>query len=101
MAAAADGPEPALWVREVADRGLGPADLVLRRVGVPLLPERDGVCKGVIADPVAFVVGAHRQPAARGISELFADHEKRRPDAAFAENVEHAWRHARLATIVK
>ena len=84
IAAAAERPEPALWMREVADRGLRPADLVLRRLRVALLPERHRVRKSVVADPVALVMRTRRQPAALGVAELFADHEEGRLDAAFA-----------------
>ena len=101
IAAAAERPKPALRMREVADHGLRPADLVLRRLGITLLPERNRMRKGVIADPVAFVMRARRQPAALGVAELFADHEERRLDAAFAQDVEHARRHAGLGTIVE
>jgi hypothetical protein len=84
IAAAAERPEPALWMREIADRGLRPADLVLRRLRVALLPERYRVRKSVIADPVAFAMRARRKPAALRIAKLLADHEEGRLDAAFA-----------------
>src|SRR5215207_5184763 len=51
MATAAERPEPAVGVRELADRILRPADLVLCRFWIPLLPEWHRVRKSVIADP--------------------------------------------------
>src|SRR5437879_6428691 len=90
IATTAERPEPSLWVREIADRGLGPADLMLCRIGVVLLPERHRVGKGVVADPVAFVMGPRRKPLAFGVAKLLADHEEGRLDAAFAQDVEHA-----------
>ena len=81
---AAERAEPSLGVREVANRGLRPADLMLCRIEIALLPERHRVRKSVIADPVAFVMGARCKPAAFGVAELLADHEEGRLDAAFA-----------------
>src|SRR5512144_126561 len=63
IAAAAERPEPALRVREVADRGLRPADLMLCRIGITLLPKWHRVRKSMIADPVTFVMRANRKPA--------------------------------------
>ena len=101
IAAAAERPEPALGVGEVADQSLRPADLVLRGLGVVLQSERYRVRKSMIADPVAFAMGARRKPAAFGIAKLLADHEEGRLDIAFAQDVEHARRHTGLGTIVE
>src|SRR6478672_1084393 len=57
--------------------------------------------KGMIADPVAFVMRARRQPAALRIGKLFPDHEERGLDAALAQNVEHARRDAGFGTVVE
>ena len=101
ISAAAKRPKPALRMREVTDDALCAADFVLRRVRIALLTERDRMRKGVIADPVALVMGAGRQLAAFRIGQFFADHEERRLDVALAENIEHAWRHAGLGSIIE
>ena len=81
IAAAAERPEPALRMGEIADRGLGAADFALRRIGIALLAERHRMRKGVIADPVAFVMRALAQGRGVGIAQLFADHEEGGLDA--------------------
>src|SRR2546430_15646121 len=101
IATAAERPEPSLRVGEVADRGLRPADLALSSIRIALLSERYRVRKSVIADPVAFVMGPRRQPPAFRVAKLLADHEEGRLDAAFAQDLEHARRHAGLGTIVE
>ena len=72
-----------------------------RRIGIMLLPERHRVSKSVIADPVALVMRPRRKPAAFGVAKLLADHEEGRLDAALAQDVEHARRHAGLGSIVE
>src|SRR5258707_11613121 len=85
IAAAAERPEPALRVGEVADQVLGARDLMLRCIGIALQAERHRMRIGMVADPVAFSMRPLRQPAAFGIPELFPDDEEGGLDAALAE----------------
>ena len=67
-AAAAEGPEQPVRVRELADQLLRAADLGLGGpVVVGLLAERDGVGEGVVADPVPLGVRALGQRPARRV----------------------------------
>ena len=101
IAAATEGAEPAVGMSEIVHVGLRAADLILRRIGIALPAERHGMGEGVIADPVAFGLGAAGETSALGIGELSADHEERRLDAAFGQYIEHQRRHAGLGAVVE
>lgn len=60
IATAAERPEPALRMREVADQILGARDLVLRCVRIALQAERQRMRIGVVADPVTFFMRPRR-----------------------------------------
>src|SRR5579864_11024 len=101
MTTAAERAKPSRRVGEIADQGLRPADFLLRRIRVALLSKRHCVRKGVVADPVALVMGADRKPPTLRLGELLADDEERGLDAVVAKRVEHAGRHRRFRAVVK
>src|SRR3954454_10422990 len=55
----------------------------------------------MIADPVAFGMGAFGERPVFWLRELFADDEKRRLDPTAGQHVEHEWRYVCRRTVVE
>jgi hypothetical protein len=100
-AAAAEGPEEAVRVRELGDQRLRLDDLGDDPRGVADPSERLGVRPGVVADPVAIGVRALRERAPLRLDELGAEDEERRSYAGRLEDVEDPVGDGRLGAVVE
>ena len=97
--AGAQGPEEAARMGEIADQLLGARDLGSGEPGLGREPERHEMVVGVIANPVAFGVGALGESSA--VTELVAKDEEGREDAVSAESREHERRDVRIGAVVE
>ena len=72
-----------------------------RDFGIAAVAEREAVRPGVIADPMALVVGALDDCASGRFAQLVADDKECRADPVPAEDVQDARGSVRFGTVVK
>ncbi len=99
LSAATERAKEAPCVGEVADQFFRSRDLGDGDAGLRTHSKRHDVIVGVIADPVAFGVGALGEPAP--FAHLLSDHEECGADVMASQRVEHVRRHIRVRAVVE